>query len=108
MFEVKIEVPGLERLAEAIEKLGSGRTAEKTQEKANRKPDEKKAAAEQEKEETPDEEITLEYVRAVLAEVTRAGKQKELKALLNSFNANKLTEVDPSDYGELVKKAGGL
>jgi len=51
---------------------------------------------------------TLEEVRAELAKLTRAGKQKEVKELLKSFGANKLTDVDPKDYLALMEKAGAL
>lgn len=51
---------------------------------------------------------TLEEVRAELAKLTRAGKQKEVKELLKSFGASKLTEIDPKDYLALMEKAGAL
>lgn len=51
---------------------------------------------------------TLEEVRAVLAVLTRAGKQKQVKDLLTSFNAKNLTSVDPKDYAALMEKAGAL
>lgn len=50
--------------------------------------------------------FTLEEVRAALSKLTRAGKQKEVKALLASFNASNLSGVDPKDYAELMEKAG--
>lgn len=49
--------------------------------------------------------ITIEEVRAVLAEKSKAGKTKEVKQLLNKFNAPKLTAVNPEDYETLLKEA---
>ena len=51
---------------------------------------------------------TLEEVRASLAVLTRAGKQKQVKDLLTSFKAKNLTAVDPKDYAALMEKAGAL
>ena len=51
---------------------------------------------------------TLEEVRAELAKLTRAGKAKEVKALLTSFGAKNLSSVDPKDYAALIEKAGEI
>ena len=49
--------------------------------------------------------VTLEEVRAVLAEKSRAGKTAEVKELLTKFGVNKLSELDSSKYDELLKEA---
>ena len=49
--------------------------------------------------------VTLEQVRAKLAELTRNGKREQVKALLNEFGANKLSEVPADKYAELMAKA---
>ena len=49
--------------------------------------------------------VTLEEVRAVLAEKSRAGKTAEVKELLAKFGVNKLSELDSSKYDELLKEA---
>ena len=49
--------------------------------------------------------IRLEDVRAVLADISRKGHTKEMKALLTEFGAEKLSEVDPSHYPDLLQKA---
>ena len=57
--------------------------------------------------ETPKEEkksVTLEEVRSVLAEKSRAGKTAEVKELLTKFGVNKLSELDASKYDELLKE----
>ena len=52
--------------------------------------------------------ITLVEVRAKLAAISQTDKQKEVKALITKFGANKLTDLDPSCYGELLKEASEL
>lgn len=52
--------------------------------------------------------ITLEKVRAVLAAKSQGGKQPEVKALIVKHGANKLTDLDPSCYEELLKEAEEL
>lgn len=48
----------------------------------------------------PEEVITIEQVRAVLAEKSQAGFTAQVKALLESFDANKLSAVKPEDYAD--------
>lgn len=56
----------------------------------------------------PAVKISFEEVRAVLAELTRAGKQKEVKDLITSYGAKKLSNVPEDKYKELLDKAGDL
>lgn len=49
--------------------------------------------------------IALEDVRAKLAYLSQAGKQKEVKDLIKKFGANKLTEVAEENYAQLLKEA---
>ena len=49
--------------------------------------------------------ITLPEIRAVLAEVSRNGRTAEVKALLNKYKANKLSEVKEEDYPALMEEA---
>ena len=51
-------------------------------------------------------EIKMEEVRKVLAEMSKSGKTAEVKALLNKYGAEKLSDVNPKDYAELLKEAG--
>lgn len=69
--------------------------------KADTKPAGKKKAA-AEPEEQP---LTLEEVRAVLAEKSRAGHTAEVKALLTKHGADKLSDVDPAEYPALLADA---
>ena len=48
--------------------------------------------------------ITLESVRAVLAEKSRSGYTAEVKALLEKYGATKLSEIDPKKYHDLLEE----
>ncbi len=49
--------------------------------------------------------ITLEQVRAVLAEKSRDGHTAEIRALLEKHGAVKLSEIDPDKYADLLVEA---
>ena len=51
---------------------------------------------------------TLEQVRAVLAEKSRAGHTAAIRELLQKYGAAKLSLVDPQHYEALLKDAEGL
>ncbi len=51
---------------------------------------------------------TLEAVRAVLREKSRAGFTKEIHALLEKYGAPKLSEIDSANYAALLKDVEGL
>ena len=52
--------------------------------------------------------IPLEKVRGVLAEKSREGYTAEVRAIIQSFGAEKLSKVDPADYEAVLKKAEAL
>lgn len=52
-----------------------------------------------------DKPLTLEDVRAVLAEKARAGYKDEVRALLQKHGADRLSAVDAADYVALIKEA---
>ena len=80
------------------EKAGkAGKGAAKNTAKKDAKP-----VAKQEPEEKP---LTLEEVRAVLAEKSRSGHTEEVRALLNKHGADKLSEIDPAEYPVLLAEA---
>ena len=103
----------LQAVADAVADNGAAEaelTATKEPEKAGRggkaaakntaKKDAK--AAKQEPEEKP---LTLEEVRAVLAEKSRSGHTEEVRELLNKHGADKLSEIDPAEYAALLAEA---
>ena len=55
-----------------------------------------------------EKKITLEDVRAVLADKARKGHRAEVKELLTKHGATKLSDIDPSEYEALMKEAGGI
>ena len=75
---------------------------EKSKTKAAAKKTTMKKTPKAEPEEKP---LTLEEVRAVLAEKSRAGHTAEVKELLNKHGADKLSEIDPSEYPALLADA---
>ena len=60
------------------------------------------ASVQSEPEEAPKKQLSLTEVRAVLAEKSRAGFTKEVKALLIKHGADKLSEINPTEYEALL------
>ena len=56
----------------------------------------------------PEPELTLEQVRAVLADKSRKGYTAEIRALLQKYGATKLSGIDPANYKALLADAEGL
>jgi hypothetical protein len=52
--------------------------------------------------------LTLEAVRAVLADKSRAGYTAQIRSLLQKYGADKLSGVDPANYKALLEDAEGL
>ncbi|WP_230268253.1 DNA ligase [Allobaculum fili] len=54
---------------------------------------------------TPPEQpkLSLEEVRAILAEKSRAGFTAQIQQLLEKYGANRLSKIDPVHYRALVK-----
>jgi len=50
-------------------------------------------------------EITLEKVRAVLGEKSKAGHTDEVRELLGKYGADRLSSVDPKNYAAIIKDA---
>ena len=53
----------------------------------------------------PPKAITLEEVRAVLAEKSHDGFTTEIRELLQKYGAAKLSGIDPANYAALLKDA---
>jgi hypothetical protein len=52
--------------------------------------------------------LTLEAVRAVLADKSRSGLTAQVRALIEKYGAAKLSEVDPKNYKSLIADAEAL
>lgn len=63
--------------------------------------------AEEKKADQPSEEarVTLEQVREKLAQLSKDGKQTQVKALIKKHGAKKLTDIPTEKYTELMKEA---
>jgi len=88
-------------LADGFEKLAAGYRALAAQD-VGVQPKEEVPAVAPVKE---SKDIGIEAVRAVLAEKSRDGKTREVKALLMKYDAGKLSGVKPEDYAALLAEA---
>lgn len=52
--------------------------------------------------------ITLEQVRGILADKSRCGYTAEVRVLITGYGVERLSEIDPAHYGELLRKAEGI
>ena len=94
-MEQKLLLAALSDLKLAVENIEVIITAESEKPTAQDKPAEKKA-------------ITLEQVRAKLAEKSQAGFSEEIKALIKACGADKLTDVDAKHYESLITAAEAM
>ena len=56
----------------------------------------------------PVKTFTLEEVRRVLAELSRDGFTEQVRQLLQKYGAKKLSEVDSTNYENLIREAGDI
>lgn len=52
--------------------------------------------------------LTLEQVRAILANKSRAGHTATIRELLQKYGVDKLSQIDPSNYKALLRDAEEL
>ncbi len=99
----------LQAVADAAIQGGPEHPDQSPEEQPVQKPEKKTAAKEAEppaKAPAPDAKpLTLEQVRAALAEKSRAGHTAEVKALLIKHGADKLSDIDPAEYPALLAEA---
>ena len=88
-------------VSETLAGLFSSEAAEKPKKREEKTKNGKKAGQPEKKEKS----LTLEEVRAVLAEKSRAGHTEEVRELLNKHGADKLSEIDPAEYAALLAEA---
>ena len=93
----------LQAVADAVVKNGQEQPDQTTEERPAQEPEKKTAAKKEEKAEP--KPLTLERVRAALAEKSRAGHTAEVKALLLKHGADKLSDIDPAEYPALLADA---
>ena len=99
----------LQAVADAAVQGGPEQPDQSPEEQPVQKPEKKTAAKEAEppaKDSASEKKpLTLEQVRAVLAEKSRAGHTSEVKALLIKHGADKLSDIDPAEYPALLAEA---
>ena len=93
----------LQAVADAVAQGGQEQPDQTTEERPAQEPEKKTAAKKEEKAEP--KSLTLERVRAALAEKSRAGHTAEVKALLIKHGADKLSDIDPAEYPALLAEA---
>ena len=93
----------LQAVADAVAQGGQEQPDQTTEERPAQEPEKKTAAKKEEKAEP--KPLTLERVRAALAEKSRAGHTSEIKALLIKHGADKLSDIDPAEYPALLAEA---
>lgn len=105
-------LPGLSRIKEIQEDKSEARTTE-PEVKGEKKPSKGKNASKEpaEVKETSDakepevKKLTLEEVKAKLADLSLEGKQAQVKALITEYGVKKLSDIPAEKYDELLKKA---
>lgn len=58
--------------------------------------------------ESKQHDVTLEQVRAVLAEKSQNGFTAEIRELLTKHGAKRLSDIEPGEYAALLAEAEGL
>lgn len=58
--------------------------------------------------ESKQQDVTLEQVRAVLAEKSQNGFTAEIRELLTKHGAKRLSDIEPGEYAALLAEAEGL
>jgi hypothetical protein len=130
-MKIEAQFDSIEEMVSFANKLASGVKPEVLSKKQKMKEEEKAVTGEEVKETQPNNQIadelpikedtadelpkaegeivyTLEQVRAKLTELSRTGKAKAVKQLLNNLGADNVSSLNPSKYTEAMEKAGIL
>lgn len=99
----------LQAVAKAMAQNEAEQPEKPAEEKTIQKSEKKQTAKKTEKTTTPpapeEKPLTMEEVRMVLAEKSRAGQTAEVRALLIKHGAEKLSDIDPARYPALLADA---
>ena len=52
-----------------------------------------------------EKKVTMDDIQAMLGKLVNAGKREEVKELISSFGASRLSEIPAEKYADLMKKA---
>lgn len=101
-----VVIDGVRTLADSLQAVADVMLADDQAAEPVKKVATKKTAAIEDKKAEPEElNLTLEQVRAVLADKSRKGHTAEVKELLIKYGANKLSDIDPKNYKALLADA---
>lgn len=107
MSELDLCIGGLRNAAQSLAAVADSLTALFSSDEDT--PTEKVSPAATQPKATPKPKpITLEQVRAVLAEKSRSGHTEEVRVLLETHGANKLSEIDSKEYPTLLAEAAKI
>lgn len=84
----------LRSLADSVQAVADGMADKETDETAQPEP--------------PAKAVTLEQVRAVLADKSQQGFTADVRTLLEKYGASKLSQIDPASYASLMADAESL
>ena len=101
----RIVVDELKKCGETLISISEELTGLFSSAEPEKQPIKKSAAKKKEPEPPAEKELTLEEVRAVLADKSRAGFTEQVKELLKKHGADKLSAVDPAEYKALLADA---
>lgn len=87
-------VNDMRSLADSIQAVCDAMASDEPTEVPKEEPQKKPSKSKAEK--AP--EITLEKVRGVLADKSRSGHTAEVRAIIQKYGADRLSDIDPKDY----------
>lgn len=109
-MKIDVNVTGLDPLIEAVNNL----TATLAQQPSKVVKESKKVKTEQVQDaeiatdKQPENTVTLETVRAMLADLMQSGKQAEVKDLLKKHGGEKLSDIPKKNYPTLLADAEAM
>ena len=104
------EIASILKAAETAENAGSKEETTQAAKSLKQNPPKSSPSTKASGTESPESsvKVTIEDVRAVLAEKSQDGLTAKVRELLESFDAKKLSAVDPDRLPELLKAAKAL
>lgn len=102
--ELSILIDELKNCGEALIGISQGLSELFSNVDEKQKSDEPKSMTEEQSKTAEEKVLTLEEVRAVLAEKSRAGFTAQIREILVKHGAEKLSAVNPSEYEALLKE----
>jgi len=108
-MDIKIDIPAISELADAIHVLSSALYESRKLQVKNVTQEETATTVEEAEEAKPEDlTVTLEEIRAKLAALTQGGKQAEVKALIKKYGGAKLSDIPKDKYPQLMQEAEAM